>query len=474
LQQALQDNSWDPTKETYSETGKSPAMENGKVKLDEDGMPMWSKVYTIYSVPPQVALSQKAADFINQNLGTKLSEGDRVPGIIALGQLQQASNQHALLEKQNDERENAELKEATNEQKLQQVRAGKNLGQDFFQIAAQSDLDLDKTMAFITGQHMVPGIDPKTSKPGMIVDTRSAEYSKTHPNAGQDFINYMGGLKDYTTIRDKQSEEAETRRKNLVDEAAKVKAEQDKRTADLTDQTDAFGNKSPLSDKEFNKRYDAFTGSAQNKTLGILQGSYQQFQNILGDIAAGKMTGAESVVGLFNAIGISATPLAGKGFRINSNTIEEHVGARGLDQAAIAKLQKLDTGAVITPDQMKDYAKIALDVYKSAYANAANEQLRTLHYTDVLPRGNNQQIDPVTAGMYLQVAGGNPQLAAQAATKLGWQATSANFGGVQQAALPPAASGTVNIQDSKGGYHNIPQASLAAAKKRDLKLTVIQ
>jgi hypothetical protein len=41
-------------------------------------------------------------------------------------------------------------------------------------------------------------------------------------------------------------------------------------------------------------------------------------------------------------------------------------------------------------------------------------------------------------------------------------------------ALPPAPQGTVNIQDSKGGYHNIPQTALAKAQQRDPKLTVIQ
>jgi hypothetical protein len=32
----------------------------------------------------------------------------------------------------------------------------------------------------------------------------------------------------------------------------------------------------------------------------------------------------------------------------------------------------------------------------------------------------------------------------------------------------------VNIQDSKGGFHNIPASQLAAAKQRDPKLQVIQ
>jgi hypothetical protein len=90
------------------------------------------------------------------------------------------------------------------------------------------------------------------------------------------------------------------------------------------------------------------------------------------------LSGAASVVGLFNAIGISATPLQGKGFRINENTVKEHTDARGLGQKALQKLESLQTGAVITENQLKDYAGIAAQVYKDSFINAANEQRRQL------------------------------------------------------------------------------------------------
>ena len=239
----------------------------------------------------------------------------------------------------------------------------------------------------------------------------------------------------------KMRKEAEIEHQNQRMDDLRERAENDKRTADLNDQTDVFGNKSPLSSKEFNKRYDAFTNSQQNKTLQTLEGSYQQFQDTIRQIDAGKgLTGAGSVVALFNAIGISATPLAGKGFRINSNTIEEHETARGLDQASYQKLLKLKDGDVITPQQVLDYASIAAGAYKNAYVNAANEQLRTLGYTDVLPRGNNQQIDSATYDMYKRIAGGDPAKAAEAARKQGWQVP------VQQAQPQGAAPGAGNPQ----------------------------
>ncbi len=129
----------------------------------------------------------------------------------------------------------------------------------------------------------------------------------------------------------------------------------------------------------------------------------------------------QSVVGLFNAIGISAVPLAGKGFRINENTIKEHVDARGLDQAAYQRLLKLKNGDVITPEQMKDYASIATGVYRDTYINAANEERRQLGYIDVLPLGNNEVVDQVTGSLYLKVAGGDRAKAEAALKKSGWR-----------------------------------------------------
>ena len=143
------------------------------------------------------------------------------------------------------------------------------------------------------------------------------------------------------------------------------------------------------------------------------------------------MTGAASVVALFNAIGISAEPLAGKGFRINSSTIQEHIGARGLDQAAYQKLLSLKNGDVITPQQVKDYASIAADVYKNAYVNTANEEHRRGLPADFLPQGGGVKLDGTTAEIFARaVLQTNPGLAQnpaqlkaavmQAAQRSGW------------------------------------------------------
>jgi hypothetical protein len=220
--------------------------------------------------------------------------------------------------------------------------------------------------------------------------------------------------KGEVTPRDKFIQDREDKREQLR-LAAKTAA--DKAAAN----TDVFGNISTLSDKEFNKRYDAFNKSKQYQTLSTLQGSYQQFQQAVRDINSGKpLSGAASVVGLFNAIGISATPLAGKGFRVNENTVREHTDARGLDQKALQKLESLQTGAVITENQLKDYAGIAAQIYKDSFINAANEQRRQLGYVDVLPLGNNEIVDPMTASLYLRIAGGDRAKAETALQKSGW------------------------------------------------------
>ncbi len=173
--------------------------------------------------------------------------------------------------------------------------------------------------------------------------------------------------------------------------------------------------------KEYNKRLNAYKKNFDD--LARTEASYQQFSDTLNDLAAGKgMTGAQSVVGLFNAIGLSATPLAGRGFRITENTIKEHEQARGWGQALQAKLLNAKAGDVITPQQLKDYAAIAQQARQSQYVNLANEMHSAgLSADAALPTGNGQRIDPATAQIFLRLTGNDPQRARAAATAKGWQ-----------------------------------------------------
>src|SRR5258708_6505222 len=178
--------------------------------------------------------------------------------------------------------------------------------------------------------------------------------------------------------------------------------------------------------KESNKIHDSFKKDADD--LAKTEGTFNQFQDVLNDINAGKdMTGAQSVVALFNAIGISATPLKGMGMRINSNTVEEHENARGLGESAYQKFLKVKKGDVITPQQVKDYAQIAMRSRHDAYVNKINEARgQGIDPSFLLPRGNGRKIDTNTATIYYDTAAGStPQEkqanALKAAKQLGWQ-----------------------------------------------------
>jgi hypothetical protein len=179
---------------------------------------------------------------------------------------------------------------------------------------------------------------------------------------------------------------------------------------------------------EYNRRQDSFKKNADE--LSKTEGTISQFNSILDDINAGKdITGAQSVVGLFNAIGISATPLKGAGFRINSNTIQEHAEARGLGESVYQKLLSLKNGDVITPQQLKDYASIASQSREDQYVNLANQvHNANLNADFVLPQGNGRQLDPSTARIFLRLTGadqqgrgGDPDKARAAAKAKGWK-----------------------------------------------------
>lgn len=184
---------------------------------------------------------------------------------------------------------------------------------------------------------------------------------------------------------------------------------------------DAFGVTSSLDQKQYNSRYNTFS-KAYVQPLTKADQQLAQFANIQSDFdKTGNLTGAETVVGLFNAIGISASPLKGMGFRINNNTIEEHANARGLGQSLYQRLLSLKSGDVVTPQQLRDYASIATQARESQYNSAIDEARRQQLPVDFLPKGNGSQIDASTARMYLRAAGGDPAKARAAANASGWK-----------------------------------------------------
>ena len=185
---------------------------------------------------------------------------------------------------------------------------------------------------------------------------------------------------------------------------------------------DPFGAALPqVGQKEYNKRFDSF-GRDYVKDLNSIERSYQQMSEILENARkTGKITGPESIVGLFNAIGLSSAPLKGRGFRINNEVIGHHVGMRGVIESMRNRLQALDTGQIVTANQLGEYERILADARRDAYAVAGNEALRQGLPRNFLPSGNGNVLDPQTALIFYTVAGKNKDAARKAAQELGWK-----------------------------------------------------
>ena len=186
-------------------------------------------------------------------------------------------------------------------------------------------------------------------------------------------------------------------------------------------QPDALGFTPTITDpKEANKRFNSFKKSADD--LAKTEQTYAAFTDTLNDINAGKdLSGAASVVALFNAIGLSGTALKGQGFRVNENVIREHEQARGWLGAVQQRALNVKAGDVITPQQIRDYADIAANARRNQYVAIANEAHNAgISANPFLPTGNGQKIDPSTARIFFQLSGNDPNKARAAATAKGW------------------------------------------------------
>jgi hypothetical protein len=195
----------------------------------------------------------------------------------------------------------------------------------------------------------------------------------------------------------------------------------------LTQSGDLFGD--PIgsdvgSRTEYNKRVDSFSKD-YGKDLNQLDQASSQLNGIIANAQkTGKLPGADSVVGLFDAIGISSAPLKGKGFRISGEIVGEHRGARNVLQDAATKLQKYSpegTGQVVTLQQLQDYSRILNSARHDAYVGAADQSRQQGIGVRVVPQGHNTAADANTVKLFLDLAGGNPQKATKALQTSGWQ-----------------------------------------------------
>lgn len=190
---------------------------------------------------------------------------------------------------------------------------------------------------------------------------------------------------------------------------------------------DSFGNPvgAPGMDKkEYVKRVDTYNKD-YSKDLNQLDQARTQLADIIHNAeTTGKLPGADAVVGIFDAIGISSAPLKGRGFRINSQIVGEHVeGTRNAWQGLGLKLSRLTpegTGQIVSLQQLKDYERIMDAARHDAYIGAGNDAVNRGIGIQSVPRGNGAVIDENTMDIFLTMAKGNPQLASQIAKQYGW------------------------------------------------------
>lgn len=241
--------------------------------------------------------------------------------------------------------------------------------------------------------------------------------------AQMDLANKQKQIMDQASI---QKEQAQTREAN----ASAAKNEEETRqlkTFDTGNLHDAFGEKvgAPGMDKkEFVKRVDTYNKD-YTKDLNQLDKAYNQLDGIIKNAeATGKLPGADAVVGIFDAIGLSSEPLKGRGFRINGQVIGEHVeGTRNAWQGLGLKLARLTpkgTGQIVTLQQLKDYERIMQEARHDAYVGAGNVARNQGIGVQSIPRGNNSPIDPNTMDIFLTLSGGDANKAATVAKQYGW------------------------------------------------------
>lgn len=189
--------------------------------------------------------------------------------------------------------------------------------------------------------------------------------------------------------------------------------------------TDDFGNKiggpgenpKAIQDKQkvFNAKYV--------EPLAPLVKSDMEFNRILS--AGDKMTPADKVTGLLQAVGISFDPLKGKGARLNNDIIQEHAGARDIYQGALQKIDSLRPGGggPITPKQVQDYATIARGVIHDAYVYSAHEAQRQNLPVDFLPKASkpNEVAPDDVLRIYFDAANGDHPKALAALSKAGFK-----------------------------------------------------
>lgn len=198
----------------------------------------------------------------------------------------------------------------------------------------------------------------------------------------------------------------------------------------LVGQTDAFGNTignaSVKTQKDLSKVTDAYNKDYA-KDLNQLDQTSSQLKDIISNAEkTGKLPGADAVVGVFDAVGLSSAPLKGRGFRLTGEVIGHHVeGTRNAWQNAALKLQRLTpegTGQIVSLKQLQDYERIMDQTHHDAYVGAANDAINRGIGVQNVPRGNGKPADNNTIDIFLTLSKGDAAKASRLLKQYDWAA----------------------------------------------------
>lgn len=232
LQKAMNDKSWDPSKETYMATGSFDV----PGKKDEAGNPLKQKTYTIVSVPQEQVLNKDQVDMINKyvqgvhfDYNPDKPDAVKLPGAQALNLITSAEIGQTAEAHRDQELKDAKLKNLDTDTKIAADEAGQRLNKNVYYIKANSQAKGNLQGVYDYLAH-------------------------SDPQSASDMVTYYGGPKNFASVVDKQNEDLEKKKaddeKVRHDEAVeKISALKE---ADKADKENAYvGNDNAATPQEY-------------------------------------------------------------------------------------------------------------------------------------------------------------------------------------------------------------------------------
>jgi hypothetical protein len=171
--------------------------------------------------------------------------------------------------------------------------------------------------------------------------------------------------------------------------------------------------------KTFNEKTLQPLQASTDKAYRMASQAYAEYQ-----AAGGKLpTGAQSMLMLSNHL--STTFGNVKGARVTKDMIQEHLGARGVSDAAHVAIQKLTNGDVLSPDQWKAFMELIGQSREFSYDGAIDNARANGLGKSIpawLPKAPQPgaAVDPSTARIFKYAAKGDPARAIDALKAAGW------------------------------------------------------